>query len=241
MHKTIWLITLASSVLLACNRETGDIEKDDKMEDSTQTITTNFLALGDSYTIGESVEDAERWPMQLKDSLLKYDFRIDSVKIIARTGWRTDQLIEAIAADDNLAPSYGLVSLLIGVNNQYQSRDFSQFEQEFSELLTIATSYAGTKDRVIVLSIPDYSVTPFVSDFDKERVATELERYNQRKKEICDSLGYAFFDITPISRKGAEDPTYIADDRLHPSGKMYAEWVNLMVGEVANTLKKIKN
>ncbi len=207
-------------------------------EKENENAPITYLALGDSYTIGQSVEEAARWPYQLRDSLRSRDIAINDLKIIARTGWSTDQLLDAMDADEDLDNNeYTIVSLLIGVNNQYRGLSFQTFQNEFRELLNRAVVLAGRKrENVFVLSIPDYSVTPFVIPSDKERIADELEMYNQRSLEICNELGITYFNITPISQKAADDSSYIASDNLHPSGKMYAEWAGLIVDDVARKL-----
>jgi lysophospholipase L1-like esterase len=184
-----------------------------------------YLALGDSYTIGESVPKKARWPVQLADSL-----GIKEVTIIAETGWTTDELDSAIKAEEkSLAPPYDLVSLLIGVNNQYREYNFSQFKIEYPKLLKKAISLAGNNPRnVFVLSIPDYGVTPFAKDKNPEKIAGEINRYNATKKKITKSFGVPFYDITRISKKAAHDSSLVAEDQLHPSEIMYSEWVKLI-------------
>lgn len=181
-----------------------------------------FLALGDSYTIGESVDPDQRWPNQLAAKL-----KLPAPEIIATTGWRTDQLMKAIA-DADLKPEYALVSLLIGVNNQYQGKPIEIYEREFEELLQSAINLAkGKKKNVFVVSIPDYGYTPF-GKAKQEKISAELDQYNAISKRITTRYGIRYFDITPISRKGLEDTTLVATDGLHPSGKMYAQWVELI-------------
>ena len=152
-----------------------------KMQDDSLT----FLALGDSYTIGESVAENERWPVQLAARLNEKGRQTASPKIIATTGWRTDQLKSAIESDKELKERYDLVSLLIGVNNQFQGKSVESFAPEFEELLQTAIGLAGDKEKVIVLSIPDYGVTPFGASRGEERIAKELDEYNQVSKSIC--------------------------------------------------------
>lgn len=191
--------------------------------DKTQPI--RFLALGDSYTIGESVAETERWPEQLATALRTQGVQVEKPRIIATTGWRTDQLKAAIlssGAPDN----YDLVSLLIGVNNQYQKLSDEQYEPEFRELLEMAVKKAGgRKEKVFVVSIPDYGYTPFGQARQKE-ISDELDEFNEVNKEITLQSGIAYFNITEISRDGLRDPELVATDKLHPSGKMYARWVD---------------
>jgi lysophospholipase L1-like esterase len=183
---------------------------------------TKFLALGDSYTIGESVAEAERWPNQLAAKL-----KLAAPHIIATTGWRTDNLKDAIEAA-NLKPEYDLVSLLIGVNNQYQGKSIEIYEREFEELLQTSIKLAkGKKKNVFVVSIPDYGYTPF-GKAKQEKISEELDQYNAINKRIAAKYGVKYFNITEISRKGLEDAELIAGDGLHPSGKMYAQWVEVI-------------
>lgn len=190
-----------------------------------------FLALGDSYTIGESVQQNERWPVQLSEALNRKGFRFESPKIIATTGWRTDDLKGAVIAEDP-AKDFDLVSLLIGVNNQYQGRSASDYEPEFEELLNMAISFAGgDKEKVFVVSIPDYGYTPF----GKEKQATiseEIDAFNNINRSVAEKYGISYFDITPLSRKGFEDPELVASDGLHPSGKQYRLWVEIILQQL---------
>jgi acyl-CoA thioesterase I len=188
----------------------------------------NYLALGDSYTIGESVAESGRWPVQLVTQLKGKGLQINDAQIIAKTGWTTSELNMAI---DKAAPTsdYDLVSLLIGVNNQYRGLSASSFKPEFEALLERAIGFAGgDKSKVFVVSIPDYGVTPFGQTRNPAKIAKELDEYNEIQKTICEARGIAFFDITPISRKAISDKTLVAEDGLHPSAKMYSEWVELM-------------
>ncbi|MFN8341887.1 MAG: SGNH/GDSL hydrolase family protein [Cyclobacteriaceae bacterium] len=186
-----------------------------------------MLALGDSYTIGESVAETERWPMQLAEALRQKGYTVERPAIIATTGWRTDQLRDAIAAS-RLRDGYNLVSLLIGVNNYYQGKPQEVYAKEFEELLHTAIHLAGDrKDRVFVVSIPDYGYTPFGQPR-QATISAGIDTFNAINKRITDSLGVPYFDITPISREGLKRPELVAGDQLHPSGKMYAAWVSLI-------------
>lgn len=186
-----------------------------------------YLVLGDSYTIGESVSYNERWPTILKDSLIQQGYSVDTLAYIARTGWRTDNLKQGIATQQPDS-NYNLVSLLIGVNNQYQNRDFNQYKAEFLPLLHQAIALAqGSTKQVFVVSIPDYAFTPFGGNKYKKGISDELDEYNDYAKHICDSVGIPFYDITPISRSGKSG--YVANDGLHPSGKQYNDWVNYIL------------
>jgi lysophospholipase L1-like esterase len=186
-----------------------------------------FLALGDSYTIGESVHPVERWPAQLAALLRAQGFDVDEPFIIAVTGWTTDELAAGI---DQVKPQgiYNLVSLLIGVNNQYRGRGLDEYRQQFVTLLQRAAAFAGGKPgRLLVLSIPDWGVTPFAAGRDRAAVAAEIDAFNAVNREEAARLGAHYVDVTPFSRTAAADPTLIAADGLHPSGKMYAGWARL--------------
>jgi lysophospholipase L1-like esterase len=186
-----------------------------------------FLALGDSYTIGESVAEKERWPVQLAAQLRAKGIKISDPEIIATTGWRTDDLKNAILKE-NPSKDYDYVSLLIGVNNQYQGKSAAAYAPEFEELLKMAIEFAGgDKSKVFVVSIPDYGFTPFGKE-KKEAITKAIDEFNAVNKSITKKYKIKYFDITPISRKGFEDTELVAGDGLHPSGKMYGEWVKVI-------------
>jgi len=193
-----------------------------------------YLALGDSYTIGQSVSEAERFPNQTVQLLKIENIQIRNPKIIAVTGWTTTNLINAL----NLNPpqnNYSIVTLLIGVNNQYQHRSIDEYETEFSLLLNHSIAYAANnKNHVIVLSIPDYSVTPFARNSDTAMISRQIDTFNLINKIISESAGVKYIDITPISREAASDPALIANDGLHPSGKQYKRWAELLVAMIKN-------
>ncbi|HYI08435.1 MAG TPA: SGNH/GDSL hydrolase family protein [Thermoanaerobaculia bacterium] len=198
------------------------------------TQTTRYLALGDSYTIGESVPPAERFPHQLAREL-----GIADPQIIAKTGWTTDELNAAIDAAQPQGP-YDLVTLLIGVNNQYRGRDAEQYRGEFAALLQRAIGFAGgDAKKVVVVSIPDWGVTPFAEGRDRAKIASELDRYNAINREEAGRAGARYVDITPVSRRG--DAALVAEDGLHPSGGQYGEWVRLIVPEARAAVGKIEN
>jgi undecaprenyl-diphosphatase len=184
------------------------------------TKNTRYLALGDSYTIGESVAAEERFPNQLARAM-----GIPEPQIIAKTGWTTDELNAAIDADNPQGP-FDLVTLLIGVNNQYRGRDAEQYRHEFAALLGRAIGFAGgDAKKVIVVSIPDWGVTPFAAGRDRAKIAAEIDHFNAINREEASRAGARYVDITPISRRN--DPTLVTSvDGLHPSGKQYAEWAS---------------
>lgn len=197
-----------------------------------------YLALGDSYTIGEAVAESERWPHQLVDRLNSDGYEIGIPKIIATTGWTTDELQKAIA-EENPSKDYDLVSLLIGVNNQYRGYPIEQYKNEFEALLNQAIEFAnGNAKRVFVVSIPDYGVTPFAAEKDPPKIARELDEYNAIAQSFCKDLGVVFVNITDVSKQAADDAALNAEDNLHPSGKMYGLWTDLVYPEVKKLLEK---
>ena len=211
-----------------CQQESKSTVSDQEI--SFQEIT--FLALGDSYTIGESVDKEERWPVQLADSLRQRGYSVSPPDIIAETGWTTADLQEAIK-EKNPQKSYDLVSLLIGVNNQYQNLNFEQFEQEFEQLLSQAITFAKDgKEDVFVVSIPNYGATPFGQIRNPEQIRKELKQYNETAQSIAEEYGITFINITPISEKALDNPELTASDDLHPSGKMYQQWVSKMLPSI---------
>ncbi|MCC6865794.1 MAG: SGNH/GDSL hydrolase family protein [Ignavibacteria bacterium] len=194
-----------------------------------------YLALGDSYTIGESVEENERFPAQLVNKFKGDSLQISDPLIIAKTGWTTDELINAINIC-NVTDTFDIVTLLIGVNNQYRDRRPEDFRIEFKQLLKIAVNFAGGKnENVFVLSIPDWGVTPFAEGKDKKKIASEIDEYNRIKKEECINAEIKFYDITYISR--LNDEALIASDGLHPSGKMYKMWIDLIYKDIKSALQ----
>jgi lysophospholipase L1-like esterase len=175
--------------------------------------------------------------VQLTDSLRKEGFDILEPEIIAKTGWTTGELKHAILSIDPKGP-YHMVSLLIGVNNQYRGLDTAAYRAEFRELLQMAISFAGGDNaRVIVVSIPDYGVTPFAVNKDPEKIGNEIDEFNAINLDETMDVEVNYVDITPISRKAAYDPELIAGDGLHPSGKMYSEWVKLIHPVAIKTLE----
>ena len=223
-----FLIPLCFFILTACATS-----KNDSMPENGFI----YLALGDSYTIGEAVNVDERWPIQLAQRLRKDSIKIDPV-IVATTGWTTDELISGIVKAD-VEGTYDFVSLLIGVNNQYRNYPIDQYEKEFKTLLDQAIQFAGGNPyHVIVVSIPDYGVTPFAQKklLDEEKIARELDSYNAIAEKIAKLRDVEFINITHGSRTAKNDPSLIASDGLHPSGKMYGTWVDEMYEHVFNNL-----
>ena len=185
-----------------------------------------YLALGDSYTIGESVPESGRWPVQLAKRL-----HIGAPQIIARTGWTTDELDAAITGA-NPRPPFDLVTLLIGVNNQYRGRSAGEFREQFSALLQRAIRFAGgDAGRVVVVSIPDWGVMPFAEGRDRAKIGGEIDAFNAISREETRRAGARYADVTPISRMAASDSSLVAGDGLHPSAKMYERWVEAIEPE----------
>jgi lysophospholipase L1-like esterase len=239
----IYLFTiLVSLITLSCSSEVkkqpfilnpGNGEKMEKEKEKLK-----YLALGDSYTIGQSVDITLRYPVQIADSLKARGYLVEDPRIIAVTGWTTSDLKAGIAAANPQGP-YDLVSLLIGVNNQYRGQDINIYRTEFGELINQSINFAGNDTgRVIVFSIPDWGVTRFATGRDREKIAGEIDQYNAINKEITLSKGVVWIDVTGISRLAVSDETLIASDGLHPSGKMYTEWVRVAVPEIVKMLKK---
>ena len=201
-------------------------------------ITLKYLALGDSYTKGEAVCDACKFPSQLQDSLQNYLNSNEeiSLKVIAQTGWTTTNLKSAIA-NENLTATYDLVTLLIGVNNQYQNKPFSIYEQEFPELLNTAITLAkGDLNRVIVVSIPDYAYTLIGLGGNEDLISSQIDQYNLFAKNHTESLGVTFVNITDITRQGLLNPALVAYDNLHPSELAYTKFVERLLPIVKTTL-----
>lgn len=225
-----------------CSKTTMSPVEKGKGPEAQQIDTLHYLALGDSYTIGEGVAPRSRWPEQLA-ARFNETYAGDTAlmlppRIIARTGWTAAQLLSELEQEEGLLTSYNLVSLLIGVNNQYQRKPFEQFEADFQELASRAIALAGSEpSRVAVLSIPDYAYTPFGQQFSSpEDISDEINKYNGYIRSVADSLGLRFFDITPISRLGLQEPALVASDQLHPSSLMYRRWVELIEADIAEML-----
>lgn len=198
----------------------------------TSEGTLRYLALGDSYTIGESVNADQRWPVQLAARMRDRSIEIAEPDIIARTGWTSDELQAAIEAQYD-GSTYDLVSLLIGVNDQYRGYPSEQYRTHLRELLQFAISAAGgDASHVIMLSIPDWGVTPFASEQDGANIAAQIDEFNAIGREEAEAASVTFFDITRISRMADEQPELIAGDGLHPSGEMYAAWVEEVLNYV---------
>ena len=197
------------------------------------TITIKYLALGDSYTIGQGVEENERWPNQLSAQLESNDIDVQKTQIIAQTGWKTSDLLNGIA--DSTLNDYDLISLLIGVNNQFWSQPFDIFQTEFDSLVNIAIEAVG-KERIFIVSIPDYGVTPFGNN-NSENIANDIDMYNGYISERCAEEGFPFINVTEISRQLGDSDGALATDNLHPSGYQYSLWVNEMLPSVLDLIR----
>ncbi|MCP9290408.1 SGNH/GDSL hydrolase family protein [Gracilimonas sediminicola] len=197
----------------------------------------SYLALGDSYTIGTGIEQENNYPNQLADSLATLGFQMDTTLIIATNGWTTADLKNGIA-EHNPSSDFDLVSLLIGVNNQYQWLDIELYKAEFRELLEQAIGFAGGDSRkVFVISIPNYGVTPFAQSKEPETIRRKISEYNSIAEDISGEYGITFINITPISEMAEEDLSLLAPDELHPSTKMYSMWVEEMLPTVTHILE----
>lgn len=250
MRNLFYIFVLAFSLfLLGCRKQSNDI--DTSIENSTKTELPSepkeepekksgakeiykILALGDSYTIGQSVCTTCNFPQQLKLMIEKEcEIEVD-LKIIAKTGWTTTNLKNAIPKEHNT--HYDFVTLLIGVNNQFQGINFKIYKKEFSELLTTAVKAAkGNKKNVVVLSIPDYAFTPFGNG--NTKISKDLKVYNAFAKQYCNTYGVDYLYITDITEKGLEQPELVANDGLHPSKIAYAKFVQKLYPIFLETLK----
>ena len=224
--KQLTLFISAIFILFLCCNAT-DSNQTNNIE-TPQTTNYKLLSLGDSYTIGESVCETCRFPEQLKDSLINNtENTAFNLKVVATTGWTTTNLLNGIS-NENLPNNYDLVTLLIGVNNQYQGKDFSIYETEFPELVDIAITKAkGDKNRVIVVSIPDYAFTPFGNG--NTTISSEIDAYNAFAENYCNANNITFVNITDITRNGLEDTDLVASDGLHPSEKAYSLFVERLL------------
>ncbi|MEI7587765.1 SGNH/GDSL hydrolase family protein [Runella sp.] len=228
--KWIWSIFILMAACSAKNATTVE-------PDNLITGKYRYLSLGDSYTIGESVAPEERWSMILSDMLRKNGVDLSDPEIIAQTGWTTAELTDGIKSRNPKGP-YNLVSLLIGVNNQYRGQSLERYRTELQGLLKQAIGFAGgNNERVFMLSTPDWGVTPFAKGSDQAKIASEIDAFNQVAQEECAKLEIAFVDITPLSRTAKNDISQIANDGLHFSGKMYRQWAERALPTVQKLLR----
>jgi len=232
MYKHILIALLAVSVMGCAS--TTNIKPENQNEMSKQRKT--YLALGDSYTIGTAIAFPDNFPSQLADSIkATTDIELD-VKVVAQNGWRTDDLQRGIKRAD-LEEKYDLVSLLIGVNNQYQGLPIEDFEKDFRSLLDTAVKYSGeVKEHIFVVSIPNYGYTPFGAE-KKEEITRDLTEFNARSKSICEEYGIDYYNVTDISLEAETNAAFRAKDDLHPSEAQYAVWVSSFLDKVIEKLK----
>lgn len=234
--KNIFLFLLLP--LLSCSQSKMPMT-DMHPEPPGNQMSLKYLALGDSYTIGEGVAESERWPVQLRDQLNREGIQVINPKIIARTGWTTDELENAIEAEV-LTDTFDLVSLLIGVNNQYRGRTPEQFRPDLVRLIDKALYFAANDtSRVFMVSIPDWGVTPFANGRDQQKIASEIDAFNAVIREEALGRNILFVDITPISREAASDLSLLAPDNLHPSASMYRRWVDEILPLLMNQIQLI--
>ena len=226
-------------ILLGCGVTEETTSTTEELPIAEENSDYSYLALGDSYTIGESVCNTCRFPIQLENALEQLTNKSVHTDIIATTGWRTDNLIAAIE-DQNPDKTYDFVTLLIGVNNQFQGTPFSIYENEFSQLLTTAINLAqGEKERVVIISTPDYAFTPFgQTTSNPQQISDELDKYNAYAKEIAEKRDVKFLNITDITRRGIAEPNLVASDGLHPSEDAYAEFVDRLLPIVNTVVNK---
>ena len=237
--KFIALILIVGLTFFGCNSNTDSPAGDTNTENTTAPENFKLIALGDSYTIGQSVCETCRFPAQLKDSLQTYFTALDTfnLQIIARTGWTTSDLKSAIVAAD-LQTDFDLVTLLIGVNNQYQNKPFLLYETEFVELINTAVSLVGnTASKLIIVSIPDYAYTPFGQGRNPENISSQLELYNSFARTYCENNGIKYVNITDITQDGLNNPLLVASDNLHPSALAYTKFVERILPMAIDILK----
>lgn len=197
-----------------------------------------YLALGDSYTIGEAVVPRLRFPVQLANLLATRGKRVDEPVTIARTGWTASELMAAVEADPPEG-EFSLVTLLVGVNDQYRARDAAEYREDFREMLQKAISFASgsAPSRVVVVSIPDWGLMPYAEGRDRAAIAAEIDRFNEVAREEADRAGARWVDVTTFSRSVSHREPMIASDGLHPSGMMYSEWARLILPQALQALE----
>ena len=230
------LALIFTALLFACTEPSAKLNMANNPTANKSKYT--FLSLGDSYTIGENVDASARWPVQLAGRLRQEGIDVADPDIIAKTGWTTAELQDAIRDSGN-RKTYDLVSLLIGVNNQYRGQSQDRYRTEFRALLQTSVKFAGGQaNRVIVLSIPDWGVSPFAAGRDQKQIATEIDAFNAIARDECRKAGIAYVDITSLSRKAVNDDTQFASDGLHYSGKQMQQWAELALPIAKDLLKK---
>jgi lysophospholipase L1-like esterase len=229
--RLLWLIEIAIPLAFAIHLGAQTLSDRKALAEPKR-----FLALGDSYTIGEGVDSAETWPAQLARAMRAAKINIGDPLIVARTGWTTDELASGISISP-IDPPYDLVTLLIGVNNQYRGRSVEKYRAEFVSLLAEATEFAGgVATRVVVVSIPDWGVTPFATGKDCAKIGAEIDAFNAIARDEARKAGAHYADITAISREKRDGWTVA--DGLHPSAAQYARWVPVIRDSAILALRK---
>lgn len=216
-------INLDDEILSDYDSESSIIENQELNSIISNEDPLTLLALGDSYTIGEGVNEEERWPNQFIK--VAYENGIDflSPRIIAQTGWKTYDLINGINSS-NFEKKYDYISLLIGVNNQFNSRSINEFENDLDKLLVKIKNLKKKDASVLVISIPDWGSSPFGIGYDRNQISNDINQFNNSLKKFASINGLKYVDVTEISRRAINEPNLIAGDNLHPSGLMYLEW-----------------
>ncbi len=239
MMKHAFLTILICTVAFSCKKESSAISPLSPAGSNSNADPENFtyLALGDSYTIGQGVPLQDNFPNQAVN-LLKKDNLFGQLKIIATTGWTTADLASGIAHDQNILPAYDIVTLLIGVNNQYHGESPEDYKPAFEALLQKTIALAGNNaKRVIVLSLPDWGVTPFADGRDRAMIATGIDAYNAVNNSLSQQYGVNYIDITPWTREAANDPSLLESFGLHPSAKEYARWAGKLEEIIKEALR----
>ena len=234
--KKFGVVCLMFFLLLGCNDKSEVKSLPGELEPVQKELC--YLALGDSYTIGESVEETSRWPVQLTEELRDKGYEMQDPQIIAKTGWTTQDLLLAMEEQLTGEEQYDLVSVLIGVNNQYQGKSLEAYEQDLNDIFKQAIDLSEKgKEGVFAVSIPDYGVTPFGAS-NAEVIAKEIAEFNSVFEKVAGEYNVDFYNITPVSKRAKEELDLTADDGLHPSGKMYGLWVAEFLEEVAGKLEQ---
>lgn len=208
---------------------------------SRQTHTNHqevlqMLCLGDSYTIGEGIEQGKTWPFLLKEKLNVAGIKMNDPEIIARTGWTTGELLQALE-EKNIRKEFDVVTLLIGANNQFRGYSLDIFSEELEKLIQQAVRLAGTrKERVFLISIPDWSTTPFAEDRDRRKISSEIVLFNEEQKKLAQKYELTYINIFDLSGSLSSDSSMLAEDGLHPSGRQYERWTEVMLPALRDKL-----
>ena len=233
MKNWLYLLTF---IAFSCSSESSMSELPElyipdtiEFENYDPLIVQGYLALGDSYTIGESVDEEERWPVQLIEHLALQNYTVNDPVIIAETGWTTANLKRGISSK-NITRTFDIVTLQIGVNNHFQGRSILEFQNQFRELLLEAIALAKNRpENVIVVSIPDWGVSPFANGVERSKISMEIDAFNRVKKQETLGRNAKFVDITTLSRLALNNSEFIASDNLHFSEEMYTLWVEEII------------